>query len=188
MLKERSQQWQQLVARIAMDYQDLPASEKHWISERLAQLEPLQERLNQLFEIGSGLQSCADCQGDCCARGHNHMTLVNLLGFLENGSLPPPADFNRTCPFLGEQGCVLPVARRPYNCISFVCDIIENSLTTAQISEFYSLEQQLRCLYQAFADRYAGGGMTGLLLQNERLAGQSFFDLKPVVAVTSISG
>ncbi|NOY14485.1 MAG: hypothetical protein GXP51_12750 [Deltaproteobacteria bacterium] len=76
--------------------------------------------------------------------------------------------------FLGDQGCLLPVIRRPYSCISFVCDIVESSLTAVQVSEFYALEQQLRRLYLEFAERYTGGGMSGLLLPEERLAGGSF--------------
>lgn len=52
--------------------------------------------------------------------------------------------------------------------------MIKSSLTAAQVHEFYALEQQLRRLYLEFAERYAGGGMSGLLLQEERLAGGSF--------------
>ncbi len=188
MQQERSLRWQGLLKRIAADYQRLPAAEKSWIAERLQQLESLQQRLNRLFEQGSGLQSCADCRGDCCAKGHNHMTLANLLGFLQQGLEPPQPDFSQTCPFLAEQGCRLPVSWRPYNCISFVCDMIENSLTSTEVAEFYRLEQQLRRIYQQFAEHYTGGGLTGLLLQEERLAGRSFLDLKLEMATISAIG
>lgn len=187
MLQERSLRWQCLVARIAGEYRQLTKAEKSWIAKRLLLIEQLQQQLNQLFEQGGGLQSCAECQGDCCAKGHNHMTLANLLGYLQQEKLPPNADFNRTCPFLDEKGCLLPVASRPYNCISFVCDMIESSLTSAEVAEFYSLEQQLRGIYLEFSERYAGGGMTGLLLQDARLAGRSFFALK-LPARAALSG
>lgn len=182
MHQQRSQRWQQLLEQIAAEYRGLSEAEKVWIRERLQQIERLQQDLNRLFEQGSGLQSCSGCLGECCAKGHNHMTLANLLGYLQRGELPPAADFSRTCPFLGERGCLLAIERRPYNCISFVCDIIEKFLTSVEVAEFYALEQQLRTLYQQFADRYVGGSLTGLLLQQERLGKRPFLDLKPEVA------
>jgi len=187
MHEQRSQRWQQIVGQLADEYARLPETEKSWIASRLQRIAALQLRLNQLFEIGCGLQSCADCLGECCAKGHNHMTLANLLSYLQRQELPPPADFSRTCPFLGERGCVLIAERRPYNCISFVCDIIEKSLTSAEVAAFYSLEQQLRVLYQMFAERYVGGGLTGLLLQSERLNGRPFLELKPEQSLLSAS-
>lgn len=188
MHEERSQRWQQIINQVAAEYRNLPESEKNWIVPQLQKIAELQQRLNQLFEQGSGLQSCAGCLGECCAKGHNHMTLANLLGYLQHDALPPVADFSHTCPFLGEQGCLLSIERRPYNCISFVCDIIESSLTLAGVDEFYVLEQQLRSVYLQFAERYRGGGMTGLLLQAERLQGYSFLDLRLGVDSGSDSG
>jgi len=178
MHNERSCRWQHIIKQVEADYRLLPVSEKAWIAQQLQQLATVQQRLQQLFEAGNGKQACRDCLGECCAKGHNHMTLANLLGFMQRGEQPPEPSFSQTCPFLGEQGCVLEVADRPYNCITFVCDIIENSLTSLQVTEFYALERQLRSLYQGFAERYAGAGLTGLLLQSERLNGQAFLDLK----------
>ena len=174
MQKKRSTHWRQLLQQIMTEYQLLPENEKSWITTRLTRIEALQERMNLLFENGQGLRSCADCLGDCCVLGHNHMTLANLLSYLQCGELPPSPDFTSTCPFLGEHGCVLLVARRPYNCISFVCDIIEDALTSAEVEHFYQLDKELRALYLDFSSRFAGGSMTGLLLQYERLAGRFF--------------
>jgi len=179
MHEQRNQRWQQIVAQIAREYRTLPKTEKDWIAHQLEKISGLQRSLNRLFEKGSGLNACADCLGECCAKGHNHMTLANLLGYLQREKLPPTADFSSTCPFLGDRGCLLGIETRPYNCISFVCDIIENSLTSAEVDEFYDLEQQLRSLYQQFSERYLGGGLTGLLLQAERLNGRPFLDRKP---------
>lgn len=186
MTEQRSQSWHQIVGQVTAEYSRLPQLEKDWIAARLKSLGELQGRLNQLFEKGDGLSACGACSGECCAKGHNHMTLANLLCFLQQDEPPPASDFSRTCPFLTEQGCSLPVARRPYNCISFVCDIIEKSLTSAELAEFYSLDQQLRGIYQEFAGRYTGAGMTGLLLQQNRLAGRAFLARKTTAG--SVSG
>lgn len=176
---DRQQRWQRIVVQVAEEYRNLPASEQQWLADRLQQIADLQGRLNRMFEEGDGLQVCTACNGECCVKGHNHMTLANLLAFVSAGELPPTADFSRTCPFLGDFGCLIGAERRPYNCISFVCDTIENSLTSEQIEEFYSLEGQLRSTYLEFVERYAGGGLTGLLLQSQRLGGSPFMELRP---------
>jgi len=175
--KTRTSRWSQIVARVAAEYRTLPDSEKDWIGVRLDRIEELQRQLQQLFDGADGVQSCRDCAGECCSKGHNHMTLVNLLGFIRDDRVPPTPDFSQTCPFLGASGCLLAVAQRPYNCISFVCDRIETELSAAELERFYTLEAQLRALYLEFAQRYLGAAMTGLLLQEQRLDGRSFFSV-----------
>ena len=181
MQAERSRCWQTIVSQVAEEYRQLPEDEKGWIEQQLREIASLQHELDRLFAKAGGTNACGNCSGECCAKGHNHMTLANLLAFLQQGEVPPAADFSRTCPFLGECGCLLGVAERPYNCISFVCDIIENSLTSAEVDLFYQQEQKLRDLYLKFAERYVGGGLTGLLLQWQRLAGRKFLERKPAV-------
>jgi len=174
----RSQLWEQLIEQIELEYQQLPAAEKSWIAEQLQRIEALQRQLNLLFVESQGHQACATCLGGCCALGHNHMTLANLLAYLQSGERPPGADFSRTCPFLADAGCLLPDSRRPYNCISFVCDRIEENLIQEELERFYDLERQLRALYQQFAERYAGAALTGLLIQAQRLGNRAYFRRK----------
>jgi hypothetical protein len=171
----RSQCWQQLIQQAETEYQQLCGEEKIWIARQLRQIESLQLQLDQLFTRGQGAQVCASCLGGCCAKGHNHMTLPNLLSYLQFAERPPAADFSQPCPFLGGVGCLLPVSRRPYNCISFVCDRIEENLMLEEIEEFYAIDRQLRAIYQQFAERYAGAALTGLLIQAQRLGDQAFF-------------
>jgi len=175
---ERGQRWDDIVRQVGREYQALPATERTWISLALVRIATLQVELDGLFCGASGEGLCADCAGACCAKGHNHATLTTLLMFLDRDVAPPAADFTRTCPWLGEQGCVLAADSRPYNCITFVCDKIEQRLTAAELHRFYQLDRELRACYQAFADRYPGAGMTGLLLRAARLEGRSFFDCR----------
>ena len=174
----RAVRWQTILQQVEAAYRALDDAEKDWIRQQLRQIESLQLQLDRLFQQAGGSNACGGCQGDCCAKGHNHLTLANLLSYLQEGKLPPVADFSRTCPFLAEQGCLLPVASRPYNCVSFVCDIIENALAPAELAEFYRLEGELRSCYQQFAARYRGAGMTGLLLQQEQSPGSTFLEKK----------
>ncbi|PLY00100.1 MAG: hypothetical protein C0622_09465 [Desulfuromonas sp.] len=169
--KIRAQLWDGLMARALEAYRALAATEKEWIAGRLARIAQLQRELDTLFRAGNGLAACHNCGGDCCAKGHNHMTLANLLAFLQDGELPPVADFSLTCPFLGPQGCRLAVERRPYNCVTFICDEIEIALCPDQRRRFYSLDSELRQLYLEFSARYPAAAMTGLLIREQRSPG-----------------
>jgi len=176
--QSRKRCWQQLVAQVESEYRQLSADEMSWIAAQLLKIEELQLQLDRLFIRGQGEQVCAACLGGCCAKGHNHMTLPNLLSFLQRGPRLPQADFSRTCPFLTTDGCQLPVSHRPYNCISFVCDRIEENLIQEDRMRFYAIERELRRLYQEFAGRYSGAAMTGLLIQAQRLGNQPFLSRK----------
>ncbi len=162
------------MARIATEYRSLAATEQRWLNKRLEAMETAQQRLQQLFNAADGAAVCRRCRGDCCAHGHNHMTLANVLSYLRRGGLPPEADFSRTCPFLGRQGCSLTAAGRPYNCITFICDKIEHSLQPADKKDFYRLDKELRELYRQLAQRYTGAAMTGLLIREQRQPGRPF--------------
>ncbi len=171
---EREQLWQQLVDQIGAEYHQLEVSERTWIQKTCDRISCVQERLDQLFRRGDGLRQCQDCRGDCCALGHNHLTLANLLLFLSQDVRLPTLDFSSTCPLLGTRGCLLAAGQRPYNCISFLCDRIEDQLQKSDVECFYLLEKELRAIYRMFADRYAGGSMSGLLLTAKRLRGQPY--------------
>lgn len=166
--------WQQIVASVTAEYQNLPVTEKQWIAERLSIIEALQQQLDDMFVAVSGEELCARCLGACCGSGRYHLTLVNLLSCLATGTVPEP-DFSQDCPFMARHGCQLTVGCRPYNCVTFICDIIEDQMSREQYERFYETERQLRKLYLAFAKRYQGAALTGLLLCYQRLNGRSFF-------------
>ena len=169
---QRQQSWSRISAQVKREYRSLPHTERDWIGDALQRLKCDQDALDRLFRAASGAQICAACEGACCAKGHNHLGLPNLLAYLEQGDEPPVPDFSQTCPYLGPRGCLLGSRRRPYACISFLCGRLEERLEAEQVAEFCRLYRQLRANYQAFAERYSGGGMSGLLLQYARLAGQ----------------
>lgn len=171
---DRQALWLQVVAQIQAEYLALDVADQNWIKDASNRIAEIQEQLDGLFQGGDGIRKCADCQGDCCALGHNHMTLANLLLFLVDDLELPRMEFSSTCPLLGPQGCLLPANLRPYNCISFLCDRIEDSLSESEVDRFYQLEKELRSLYRAFAERYAGGSMSGLLVAARRLDGDAF--------------
>lgn len=173
----RQHLWMAIIAKVGEEYAALSEEEKHWIAQQLRQIEQLQQQLHQLVTTAGGTEYCRLCRGECCAHGHNHLTLANLLSFLARDESPPRPDFSQTCPFLGPRGCQLTIECRPYNCVTFICDRIEDSLTPRERTHFYALDRRLRALYRAFAQRYDGATATGLLIREQRLPGGSYFAL-----------
>jgi hypothetical protein len=66
------------------------------------------------------------------------------------------------------------VARRPFNCVIFLCDEVLAGLDAAQRQRAVHLEAQLRSLYEAFDRRFAGSSLHGLLIRAERLGARPF--------------
>jgi len=161
--------WRRIVGGLEKEVLRLPPSEHAWIALRLERIGRLQEELHALFLRGGGSAACRACGGSCCDRGRHHATLVNLLGFLLAGSRPPIPDFARPCPFLGESGCLMEPSVRPFNCVTFICDEIEDRIDTAGREAFYAKERELRGLYGEFDARYAGSSLRGILIRASRL-------------------
>jgi hypothetical protein len=166
--------WHRTLSRLKEEFHRLPETERDWIGGRLASISLLQEALHELFLQAQGPRLCAECLGACCDGGKNHLTLVNLLGFLIEGEDPPELRFEQPCPLLGEAGCVLPLPRRPFNCVTFLCEAVEAGLSPEKKAQFYVLERQLRVLYEEFDRRYSGSSLRGLLIRAERLGDRPF--------------
>jgi hypothetical protein len=168
--------WQDTVTRIGTELSRLPSSERGWLERHLVEIGDAQQRLHQLFLLAGGSDLCAACDGACCDCGRNHLTLANLLAILVDGGEPPTPDFTAACPLLGAQGCRLPAAQRPFNCVIFLCDTLEARLSPLELRQFHAVEQTLRRLYRELERRYAGAGLSGLLIRAEGLGDRAFFD------------
>ena len=161
--------WAATLARAQQELPALPVAERQWLAARIADIGSLQGELDRLFRDINGPAVCIACRGGCCSRARHHTTLTNLLGFLlGNEDLPEP-DFTLDCPYLGSQGCRLPVARRPFNCVIFLCEALDARLSEAQRAAFSSAERRLRAAYEAVAGRCPGASLRGLLIAAVRL-------------------
>ena len=136
--------WPAVLQRINLELTVLSQIERDWLKERLAVIETTQLALDELFCKVGGLDACTGCDGACCVCGRHHITLTNLLAYLLQGEETPAPDFSCTCPYLGEQGCLLPVAKRPYNCITFFCETLDDRLDSVDREQLRTLDRQLR--------------------------------------------
>lgn len=170
-----AQRWSKLVTALQCEVASLDQGEKGWISARLAAISLLQEELHACVQACGSESLCACCPEHCCGQGKNHSGLVNLLFYLmANEELV--GDFSAPCPQLGPAGCLFPPARRPFNCITFNCERVEERLPAAARQRLVLLETALRALYESFAHRYAGAGAQGLLLRAETLGARPFLE------------
>jgi len=161
--------WAATLTRARCELRELSAGERGWLAAQVARIGELQAGLDRLFREIGGPELCTACLGGCCSRARHHVTLTNLLGYLLNGEEPPRPDFALACPMLGAQGCRLPVAQRPFNCIIFLCDAVDRHLTPGQRERFAAIEADLRRSYQAVAERCPGASLRGLLLGAARV-------------------
>jgi len=168
---EERPDWPALLERINREVSAINPSERTWLYERVTAIAGIQHALNELFTRAGGSASCAACDGACCDCGRHHFTLTNLLAYLLVSEVPPAPDFTQSCPFLGGLGCRLPVARRPYNCITFFCETLEDQLDNDDREQLRSLDRQLRREYQLLENRYPAASLRGLWIALERVGG-----------------
>lgn len=161
--------WPALLQRIKHELEALDCAEKAWLKERLDCIAVLQIELDALFCKAGGVAACTGCDGACCSCGRHHVTLTNLLSYLLEGETPPVPDYSRTCPYLGEKGCLLIVARRPYNCITFFCETLENQLDAVDCERLRTLDRALRNEYERVAERYPAASLRGLWIALQRI-------------------
>ena len=161
--------WLLLQKRIRDEVAQLDERDRAWLEMRLETIGEIQLELDSLFVKAGGASACADCVGECCGCGRHHITLTNLLAYAVAGEVPPAPDFTKTCPYLGETGCVLPVSCRPYNCITFFCEQLEGTLCGEDQQKLRDLDRRLRTEYQAVAERYPAASLRGLWIAMERI-------------------
>ena len=170
-LKKHPVNWLALIAQIRNELSVMPVKERAWLEARVAAIGEIQHALNRLFQKAGGIQACAVCDGECCDCGRHHLTLINIIAFLVDGDVPPAPDFENPCPFLGDRGCLLPAARRPYNCITFFCDTLDERLDEQGRREVEALDQQLRNEYERVEKRYPVATLRGIWMGLERVFG-----------------
>jgi hypothetical protein len=126
-------------------------------------------QMSDVFDDLNGLDICRLCLGECCRTGSYHFTAVDLLGYLTTGrDLFSPGFDKSTCPYLGDNGCIMEPAYRPYNCVTFVCDKIDAGMDSALRSRFAELSSELVELYRKLEALFANRFVYGILNNGAR--------------------
>ena len=162
--------WEKIILTVQNEWQSLAGSERSWIDAKIERLTAMQTELHRLVAVAEGEAICRECNGGCCGHGLYHPTLVTLLAHLVNDQSLPVPDFYQSCPYLGSAGCSFLPALRPFNCLIFICDKIEERCPEQDVGKMSLLESELRGVYEAFDNRYTGSSLRGLM--NRPLQGE----------------
>lgn len=156
------------MALLSGEYASLPAPLQEEVRRISRQIMLLKDELHDFAESVDGAAICASCQGECCASGKYHFTVIDTLVFLATGKpLFVPRFDAEHCPYLGDTGCLMEPATRPFNCITFNCERIEGMLEPSEQARFYALEKALRLSCREIEDLLGGRYMHGLLMNFE---------------------
>lgn len=167
--------WERAVHVARVEYEQLSDPLKKQV---LAIGESIRQVKLEIYALAGGaaiIETCVACGGLCCEKGKYHFSVIDLLMYLSTGKeLFIPSFRESPCPFLGETGCLMDPAYRPYTCITFHCERLEDLLSPADLERIHHLERGLRELCQKLEKLFGGRLMQGLLLSCARyLHGES---------------
>ena len=158
-------EWQEAVGKVAAAFERLPEAVRGNLATLAGGMVAHKEAMQQLVSGVDAAAHCAACGGACCVKGKYHFSAVDLLVYLATDRpLFAPRFDNGLCPFLGEPACLIPAGYRPFNCITFNCDLIEDQLAREDVSRFYRMEQELVARYAAIRGVFPARSMDGPLL------------------------
>ena len=161
--------WQRGVARLTREFSLLSTELRDELGALLAEVEDFKEKLCRLSDAAEGAAICNACGGACCRAGRYHATLLDLLAYLAAGETPVEPEFARgVCPFLGSEGCRIGPRRRPFPCVIFICDLIDERLATEEATRFNQQEQDLRLLLNRAGMRFGRNLTESLLIATAR--------------------
>lgn len=143
------EKWDLGVDAVLREYSGLSPELKTKVSSFSAAIKSCKSQIHLIAEVAGAAEICALCNGECCKSGKNHFRGVELIVYLNDGrELFTPCFEREICPFLGESGCLMEPEYRPYNCITFICERVEDQLGPPQKERYYTLALDLRDLYR----------------------------------------
>jgi hypothetical protein len=174
------QLWTAAVQQVTAEYLALPAGLRAKVAGLTAQVRDAKEAFQALASSLGADRVCAACRGGCCGHGKHHFTVVDLLSFLERGEpLITPSFSGGTCPYITVLGCSMPPPLRPFTCIIFLCEELEQRARTEVRSDLAALEERLRRLYGELESLLGNRYMNGLLITYERCRAEGGSLLNP---------
>lgn len=173
--------WQEITRKVKEEWISLSDDDRSWITLKVQRLADVQKKLHHIVSYADGEEICRDCAGACCGHGLYHPTLVTVLAHLVLNSPLPDPDFSQSCPYFGVKGCQFLPEVRPFNCLIFICELIEERISEGQRQEILDLELELRAIYTEFDRRYIGSSLRGVLNRTADREVQPFLERQDVL-------
>lgn len=166
--------WDRAIAAVSADYAAFPPELRERVAGVAGTLRRVRGELHCLAGEMESAAICASCGGECCMRGKYHVTVVDILVILAEGAPLFVPRFGRdVCPYLEDHGCMMSPDFRPFPCITFNCERVEDLWEPERVEAFYRSERQLRSLYgeleQLIAHRTGGARRIAVLGYDHKL-------------------
>ncbi|HJV66543.1 MAG TPA: hypothetical protein VJ550_12470 [Geomonas sp.] len=159
--------WREGVCRVQLAFAGLDGPGRREAERLCRLLVARKEAMQELVARVDASAHCAGCGGACCVTGKYHFSAVDLLAYLATGrELFEPSFDNGLCPYLSSDGCLMPPGYRPFNCITFNCERIEDQLSKDEVALFYDSERELRETYARIRALFPGRSGDGPLLKD----------------------
>jgi hypothetical protein len=154
--------WLEGVRRVTAGLARLADADRQQVESLCRAMVARKEAMQALVARVDAAFHCAGCGGACCVKGKYHFSSADLVAYLVTGKeFFAPLFDNGLCPYLSPEGCLMPPGYRPFNCITFNCERIEDQLPEEEVALFYRWEGELRETYASiralFPDRSADG-------------------------------
>jgi len=147
----------------------LPAGAGLALTQLLQRYRKAKEALAAVVAEVDAVSVCRECGGQCCLNGKYRINVLDTLARTA-AQIPTAADFFQkpVCPFGTDVGCTMEPGLRPADCVSFICDAIDQKLSPQARSILAAQEQELQECIQ-LASTLAGENLgTPLLLWAEK--------------------
>jgi hypothetical protein len=166
--------WTRATNRVALEFNTLPDRFADRIAVLVSEIKFLKEALFGLTSVLQGESVCAVCDGACCNSGMYHFTVTDLVAYLSDCKELFTPDFrNGRCPYLGLTGCMMEPQYRPFNCITFNCELLEKLLPRHDVLAFYELEKELRKRYLYMENMFGNIFVYGLMSNYEKFSSKN---------------
>ena len=161
--------WNLAVAAVTEEFDRIPPSRRLLAAEGLKAVRACKLALHAVVDLVGAAEVCASCLGQCCRTGKYHVTVLDLLAYLVDGrELFIPRFGQNGCPYLGAHGCLMEPSLRPFNCITFNCDLVESLLDPQKKECLVRLELELRDCCRKVEDLCGLHVRGGLMMSQER--------------------
>jgi hypothetical protein len=165
------EKWDRGVELLSEKYKRMSPAARERISGIAIAIRSCKSMLHQIVEGAGAAVFCAECAGECCRSGKNHVRGADVIVYLDSGRPLFHPNFDApVCPYLDSCGCLMEPEFRPYCCITFICDQVEERLASHEREALLGLENRLRSLYAEMDSSLGEEFKTSLLSIGERTA------------------
>lgn len=159
------QLWHSGMARLGELLAALPQETQRMVSLLLDEYGQLKEAIARITSEVDAAALCRQCAGQCCMNGKYRFNVLDACSCVAAG-ISVAASFAQKplCPYGADTGCLLEARYRPLDCILFVCDDIDQALTSHARQHLDVEEQRLRSCLAELAQLLGEPLATPLLL------------------------